>query len=82
MVWTKFLFDQDKASGDLTPDAKRQIDEYVTRVFREHVRSDSVSDVYIQNRFELNHIVIGYLVQELASVEFRTRTGIFSRHAI
>ncbi|KAB8342987.1 hypothetical protein FH972_022581 [Carpinus fangiana] len=34
VIWTKFGFEEDAATGDLTPAARKQIDDFVTRVFR------------------------------------------------
>lgn len=34
VVWTKFRFEEDSETGDLTPEARRLIDDYVSRTFR------------------------------------------------
>lgn len=43
VVWVKFDFAEDPSTGDLTPTARKQIDDYVTATFRKgenpnHVR--------------------------------------------
>ena len=35
VVWTKFLLEEDRATGDLTEKARGQIEDYVRRTFRE-----------------------------------------------
>ncbi|PLB45578.1 hypothetical protein P170DRAFT_246760 [Aspergillus steynii IBT 23096] len=42
VVWTKFELEDDPATDDLTPRARREIDDYVTRMFRSRVPSDQV----------------------------------------
>lgn len=42
VVWTKFGSEEDPATGDLTPDARRQIDEYVSAVFGKEMDRDSI----------------------------------------
>lgn len=43
VVWTKFELEDDPATDDLTPRARREIDDYVTRTFRSRVSSEQVS---------------------------------------
>jgi len=35
VVWTKFGFEEDPSTGDLTPRARRQVDDFVTKTFRQ-----------------------------------------------
>lgn len=43
VVWTKFELEDDPATDDLTPRARREIDDYVTRTFRSRVPAEQVS---------------------------------------
>lgn len=43
VVWTKFDFEEDLDTGDLTPRARRQINDYVTRTFRRSENPEHVS---------------------------------------
>lgn len=43
VVWTKFDLEEDPATGDLTDQARKEIDDFVTRTFRSHVPDDEVS---------------------------------------
>jgi hypothetical protein len=43
VVWTKFALEDDPATGDLTPRARQEIDDYVTKVFRSRMPADEVS---------------------------------------
>jgi hypothetical protein len=59
VVWTKFGFDEDPATGDLTPEAREEIDAFVAKMFYSRVPREQVSksyppclDVY---GHELNH---------------------------
>lgn len=42
VVWTKFELEDDPATDDLTPRARQEIEDYVTRTFRSRVPSDQV----------------------------------------
>ncbi|EAS33454.1 uncharacterized protein CIMG_04478 [Coccidioides immitis RS] len=42
VVWTKFELEDDPATDDLTPQARREIDDFVGRVFRSKVPSQQV----------------------------------------
>ncbi|GES66051.1 hypothetical protein ATEIFO6365_0013001900 [Aspergillus terreus] len=42
VVWTKFALEDDPATGDLTPRARQEIDDYVTKVFRSRMPADEV----------------------------------------
>lgn len=42
VVWTKFDLEDDPATDDLTPEARRQIDEYVQRTFCNKVAKENV----------------------------------------
>ncbi|KAH7120914.1 hypothetical protein B0J11DRAFT_51914 [Dendryphion nanum] len=42
VVWTKFDLEDDAATDDLTPEARRQIDEYVQRTFCTKVQEENV----------------------------------------
>ncbi|KAI9724605.1 MAG: hypothetical protein M1828_003628 [Chrysothrix sp. TS-e1954] len=41
VVWTKFSFDTDPERGDLTPESRKQIDEFVTKTFKRTSDDDS-----------------------------------------
>ena len=43
VVWTKFDLEEDPITGELTPDARREIDQYVDRTFRARVAGDNVN---------------------------------------
>ena len=43
VVWTKFEFDEDPKTGDLTDKARAEINDFVTRTFRSKVPDDRVS---------------------------------------
>lgn len=43
VVWTKFEMKDDPATGDLTDEGRREIDDFVTKTFRSHVPADRVS---------------------------------------
>ena len=43
VVWTKFELEDDPATGDLTDEARAEIDEYVKRTFGRRVPSEHVS---------------------------------------
>ncbi|CAJ0545925.1 Ff.00g093980.m01.CDS01 [Fusarium sp. VM40] len=42
VVWTKFVLEEDSATGDLTDEARKEIDDFVTRTFRAHVPEQHV----------------------------------------
>lgn len=42
VVWTKFGCEEDPTTGDLTAKSRKQIDDYVTTTFRQHLKPDSV----------------------------------------
>lgn len=41
-VWTKFELEEDPVTGDLTDEARRQTEKFVTDTFRSHVPDDQV----------------------------------------
>lgn len=43
VVWTKFALEEDPATGDLTDNARAEIDDFVTTTFRARVPADRVS---------------------------------------
>jgi hypothetical protein len=43
VVWTKFVLEDDPATDDLTPEARREIDGHVDRVFGEKLGKENVS---------------------------------------
>lgn len=43
VIWTKFDLEEDPGRNDLTPEARRQIDGFVSRTFGGRVRPDHVS---------------------------------------
>ena len=45
VVWTKFELEDDPATDDLTPNARRQIDEYVRRTFYDQLDPENVRRV-------------------------------------
>ena len=42
VVWTKFDLEDDAITDDLTPEARKQIDDYVDRTFRSRVSPEHV----------------------------------------
>lgn len=42
VVWTKFDLEDDPATDDLTPQARKEIDDYVKRTFCSRVPSEKV----------------------------------------
>lgn len=42
VVWTKFELEDDPATDDLTPRARQEIDDYVTKTFRSRVPAEQV----------------------------------------
>jgi hypothetical protein len=42
VVWTKFALDEDPKTGDLTDEARKEIDDFVGRTFRAHVPEENV----------------------------------------
>lgn len=42
LVWTKFAFDEDPRTGDLTDEARASIEDYVNRTFRSRMPADNV----------------------------------------
>ena len=45
-VWTKFKFDEDPDTGDLTATARKQIDDFVTKIFRSRMNPEDVSNLF------------------------------------
>lgn len=44
VVWTKFDLEDDPATDDLTPEARKEIDDFVDRTFRSKVHPQNVGD--------------------------------------
>jgi hypothetical protein len=44
VIWTKFDLKDDPATDDLTPEARKEIDDYVDRTFCSEVSADKVSE--------------------------------------
>ncbi|KAH7256943.1 hypothetical protein BKA59DRAFT_522297 [Fusarium tricinctum] len=42
VVWTKFVLEEDPTTGDLTDEARKEIDDFVTRTFRAYVPEQHV----------------------------------------
>ncbi|KAH8423153.1 GIG1 family protein [Aspergillus melleus] len=55
VVWTKFELEDDPATDDLTPRARREIDDYVARTFRSRVPSEQV--VWFKNWKSLKSVM-------------------------
>ena len=53
VIWTKFDLEDDPVTDDLTVQARRQIEDFVTRTFRSRVPSDHV---WIPSRLESSSI--------------------------
>ena len=47
VVWTKFALEDDLETNDLTPNMRKEIDEYVDKTFRTRVPSDNVSQLLV-----------------------------------
>jgi len=47
VVWTKFDLEDDPATDDLTPEARKEIDEYVNRTFCARLPSENVGSVFV-----------------------------------
>lgn len=43
VVWTKFVLEDDKDTGELTKEMRAQIDEYVDKTFKTEIPSKDVS---------------------------------------
>jgi len=48
VVWTKFDLEEDPTTGDLTPKARAEIDEFVVKTFGSRVPSDHVSKIHLR----------------------------------
>lgn len=70
VVWTKFELEDDPETDDLTAQARREIDEYVDRVFGERVGKENVG-LAVPDGGEIFLLKgrIGHLVQELEELE-------------
>ena len=44
VVWTKFVLEDDPETDDLTPEMRKDIDEYVDRTFGSRMPPDKVSE--------------------------------------
>lgn len=44
VVWTKFIFEEDKETGELTAEMRGLIEDWVGRVFKERCGAENVSD--------------------------------------
>ena len=42
VVWTKFDIEDDPATGDLTPKARKELDDYVSKTFCKWMLSEQV----------------------------------------
>lgn len=47
VVWTKFELEDDPATDDLTPRARKEIDDYVKKTFCSRVPSEQVRPVVV-----------------------------------
>lgn len=89
IVWTKFRFDEDPNTGDLTPTARQQIDDFINRTFRcrvgkENVRfwsMHSLHSVYFGIDTDGN-ARIGAMVQELGEHQECESGRAFPCHAL
>jgi len=45
VVWTKFDLEDDPTTDDLTPEARKEIDDYVDKTFCTNVKPENVSSV-------------------------------------
>ena len=54
VVWTKFDLEEDPATDDLTPKARKEIDEFVQRTFCGRVSPDHVSGFSFLRAVDLN----------------------------
>lgn len=43
VVWTKFKFEDDPVTGDISPQSRKEIAEYVAKVFEPHMPAEQVS---------------------------------------
>ena len=69
VCWTKYGFEEDPKNGfDLTPKARKLIDEFVFTTFTKHLDPEHVRGVS-RLIFLLMLTLTGDLVQELGSVE-------------
>ena len=64
VVWTKFELEDDPATGDLTPHARKAIERYVQRTFCSRVPADQVCQLQYEydGRRGLMGVVSGCLV--------------------
>ncbi|KAL2057084.1 hypothetical protein ABVK25_002823 [Lepraria finkii] len=47
VVWTKFVLEDDPETNDLTPKMRKEINEYIGKMFRTRVPSDNVSQLLV-----------------------------------
>jgi hypothetical protein len=83
VVWTKFAMKDDPATGDLTDEGRKEIDDFVTKKFRSHVPGDRVSkrrSFLSGSRRKL--IPTGHLVQKLARHQVGPRRRTLPRHDV
>lgn len=86
VVWTKFELEDDPETDDLTPQARREIDEYVRKTFCSRVPPEKVSSLcaVVSNGGEERtdgYLRIGRLVQELEVPQVGARGRALPRHA-
>ena len=82
VVWTKFELEDDPATDDLTPRARREIDDYVNETFCSRVPSEQVP-LPLPLHFHGPPLTTpGDLVQELEIAEIRPRCRALPCHAV
>lgn len=86
VVWTKFAFEDDAVTGDLTDRQRMQIDRYVEREFRVRCGAHNVSlPILCKGRAKAQRKLIGgigYLVPQLGGSEECACRGAFSCYAL
>lgn len=81
VVWTKFVLEDDPATDDLTPQARKEIDDYVNKTFCSRVPSEQVCLFSSSSSTSPSLTTLGDLVQELEVAEIRPRCRALPCHA-
>jgi len=81
VVWTKFDLEENPLTGDLTDEARREIDEFVKKTFCKRMKEGNVSLGREILMSKMLNVSLGNLVQELEVSEEHTCHRAFSCHA-
>lgn len=90
VVWTKFSLEEDPSTGDLTGEARCQIDKFVSESFLQHVDPDQVC-IHVHDIHHIFYILLSayfrltptaHLVQKLGESQICQRCGTFPCHDV